>query len=134
MIVWDQSYSVGNTILDGHHIRLFGLINRVNEYLVKFESETHSLDVVYVQGLLNEIADFAAVHFEYEENILREMGYKALNEQCAEHGDYVEKICTMLVDGIQGHPHLREVQQFLKHWWVNHVLVQDMKYKCVFLK
>lgn len=128
-ITWTEAMSVGNKELDRQHQQLFELINRLAEYQNNLLDSGESIRMDYVQDILNELANYASYHFEYEEMLLRGVAYDQFNTHRQSHLQYVERVAELLVDGIQGNINFSNILIFVRDWWVDHVLHSDMQYK-----
>jgi len=82
-----------------------------------------------LHSLLHEISVYAQVHFVTEEGMLKRFGYTDLADQETSHAAYVETMSDLLFSTMHGGPDAGAVYQFLTSWWLNHILVEDMRYK-----
>jgi hemerythrin len=125
MIVWKDEYSVGNMVLDKQHMQLLLLVSDLEKLL----QSTAQPSMKAVSDFLNDIAAFAVKHFEYEERLLKRLGYAAVDAQHDAHTHFVEYVGEKIVDAISGKETAQEMLAYLKHWWVQHILNEDMKYR-----
>lgn len=126
MTYWDESFSVGSTVLDKQHQQLLDLCNQLGQNL------KDTTDVVQFEfhEILHRLAEYSRLHFETEEGILRNVGYPDLKQQIADHTEYCKVIThstyiaaiTKTVDRLQ-------LQRFVAKWWTDHILIDDMKYR-----
>ncbi len=122
---WEERFSVGNSTLDLQHQRLLEICNQLAECI---EMEGRSADARFHE-VLNELAVYGKKHFITEEHLLQQLAYPALGDQIAEHGAYQDKLSGVLIDAVRGKLEKIELQEFLSHWWVDHILDSDMQYK-----
>jgi hemerythrin len=120
---WRDSFSVGIPQIDVQHRVLIGFINDANRLLKEPEAAAE------MDRVLDNLMDYAKVHFAYEETLLRQSGYALLPEHEREHRGYrvtVERL-------YQKHRNERgridvELCHFLKSWLSDHILKSDMQY------
>ena len=123
-IEWSDQFSVGVELLDQQHKHLIELINIL---AAKPESEISVDSVIHV---LEQMKKYAKIHFESEEQYLSEHKYAHLAAHKVQHREFEKKTETFLramrlpVDDV---PHT--VFVFLRYWWMDHILEDDMKYK-----
>jgi hemerythrin-like metal-binding protein len=121
---WKSSYSVGVPVLDSDHKQLMDIINRIDEAGERRSS---------LQWVLQELTDYARVHFRREEEQLKSVDYPHLTQQISEHEKFVDWLST-LKETLGASPtsqiHSAEaVSNYLKSWLAEHILVSDMAYK-----
>jgi hemerythrin len=122
---WDDSFSVGNAILDSQHQQLLEICNRLAECIGMTGRDSDGL----FHEVLNELAVYGKKHFITEEHLLSQLGYSSLADQLAEHAAYDEKLAAVLIAAVAGKLEKIELQRYLSHWWVDHILGSDMLYK-----
>lgn len=116
LLEWNNRFSVGNPELDKQHKRLLAIIDQVT-------------DAADRQDLLQSLLDlnrYASDHFSYEETLLERCGYENIEEHAGLHEEFIAQIGVFL-----SNQNLKkeELLSFLNHWWINHILVEDMAYK-----
>lgn len=127
MFQWDERYSVGDLELDQEHKNLLLIIN------LMIEHHREPVGAGFLSGILADLSEYAAVHFEHEEQYMDGLGYPGLSEQQREHRDFRRRIvgyCAQL-EADAKHPSLipDELYEFLINWWQEHILQSDMKYR-----
>ena len=88
-------------------------------------------DEIDVREVLEKLQEYVDVHFRDEEALLAEIGYPDLDKQKAEHGTFAtwldEQLETYRNGG--GSDTIRErIQNYLRVWWINHILFTDKSY------
>ena len=122
-LCWNDSFSVGVSELDEHHRRLAELINKLaDEVDATPESEA-------VVDILSALSDYANYHFAREEKLLEQHQYPALGEQIDEHSHFCEIVADACYDATCGDLNLHSLLDYLRHWWVDHILRNDFRYK-----
>lgn len=126
-IDWSPSFSVGVRSLDAQHKRIVDMINYLlSDPDVTVRSET-------ISELLSRLTIYAEDHFRDEENLLEEYDYPDLARQKEEHRAYRLKVVALCRDTMEHYDLVpADLLQFMKNWWVNHILREDMKYRTFF--
>ncbi len=123
LINWNDSYSVGNKEMDEQHKKLIDIINK----LFKSFKEGNAQEIL--NDILQEMIDYANFHLNSEEKLLFKYNYPQKEEHEAMHKSFREKIeelkKSLKSESKDAH---YEVIDYLKNWWTNHILVEDMKY------
>lgn len=125
LLEWSDAYSVGNPLLDSQHKRILAMCRTVQ--ILIDDASDEGLESFH--ELLHQMREYAGVHFETEEALLRQCAYPQLNEQRAEHLKYLEDLSDILFDAVMGNIDKPLVKRFLTGWWLTHILGSDMAYK-----
>ncbi len=122
-IQWTEAMSVGHADLDRDHQRLIGILNHLG---INIELGNRSI----VEFILDDLADYAQVHFQREERHLEELGFPELERHRSIHQSITHRIEDAKWKYFQGlSPSLEgELLTFLTAWLNHHILVEDMKY------
>jgi hemerythrin-like metal-binding protein len=123
-IIWDESFSVGVEVLDKQHQQIVAIINRlIDEPAEGFGSDE-------VARILADLTKFVHYHFQIEEQLLAEHGYPDLKTQQAEHKEFRIELAGFCLGSMKNHTIIPiNILLYLKEWWVDHILVKDMKYR-----
>ncbi len=121
-IVWDDKlFCVGNPILDEQHKKVIGMVNDLIDL-----SLTRSRQSDLVRVLAN-IANQSSYHFGIEEALLDNAQSHYLHEHAKYNELYMEKVADFIVSfAIEN---IDVVLVYLVDWWVDHILVENMKFK-----
>jgi hemerythrin len=125
---WENSYSVGHHVLDEEHRQMLDMCKRANACAKGRRADDDFHEV------LNDLAEFARAHFEYEESILKTCAVPLLEDQVNDHNDAIKKIMNFLHDSQAGSVDKLALADYLQDWWSHHVLVSDMKYRNALLE
>ena len=92
-------------------------------------AQTHDNDPKIVDGVLNEMIDYAWDHFTVEEAHMLKFKYPDYKQHKEEHLDFVLKALSYYnrVDGGDCQI-LNEVREYLEQWQINHIQGTDRKY------
>jgi hemerythrin len=121
-ILWKDEYSVGIEKLDRQHKHLFEIINKLVTRPVASSGSN------LVSQVLNEMYDYAKEHFTAEEELMQQYGYPELQAHKKQHEYFIGTTDELSSEKINPD----EIAEFLKVWWLIHILKVDMKYKDFF--
>ena len=124
MIQWNDSYRIGVDIVDEQHKVLFNLAEEAEE-MMKLPDHLDKFDEIV--DIVTSLRDYVKYHFEEEEKILLDIGYKKFFSHKVEHQDFIDYIYKLDLEEIDQHQNeqILELLHTLYHWLVDHVLVQD---------
>lgn len=123
-IVWTDELNTGVLEIDNQHRQIIDMLNRLlREPDTITGSET-------VADILHDMTRYAQEHFTTEEKILAESGYPDLIGHKEQHFSYRKKTVDLCKDTMLGfHAVPKELLQYLRNWWFNHIMIEDMKYR-----
>lgn len=119
-VEWDESYSVGNALLDAHHKIFFEMVKKFSENPCL--NDRHALEL-RVEFLL----DYIAMHFVAEETLLRQINYPDFDRHKAEHDNFYQTALSMYMDKDVSNYTEDEMLHTLQDWFENHVLGEDRR-------
>lgn len=114
---------VGVKQFDDEHDHLVQITNQLHDS-IKSGHGRHA-----VQAALQQLTEFAARHFQSEEQLLRQFNYPELDEHQQAHQkilDQLAEIQTGLQDNIVAVQHM--IMQFLLDWLTSHTKTVDKQY------
>lgn len=119
-IEWQKDFSVGNKEIDEQHQTLFDMLDKL------FRQE----DTVKAIIQFNNLSSYIDLHFDAEENLLRQINYPETESHINLHNELREKFHVLRgkvkdYDIITMH----RLAMFLYNWLENHILKHDMSYK-----
>ena len=117
---WKDYYSVGDESLDAQHRQIIGMINEVWAAVQK------GGDRRAVTSVLDRLVLYTLAHFKHEERIMLECEYPEVVQHKALH-DTIRRKTLALRDNASLLTS-RDVLQFLKEWWIDHIQGEDKKY------
>jgi hemerythrin-like metal-binding protein len=121
MLEWRDSFSVGISVLDADHRQLIELINQLQE-----ARDAHRGAAV-VQNVLAELGEHVREHFEREEALMARAGYPESEQHRSHHRRTTEQIAHFASLSRDGEEFPMQVLEFMKAWFSNHVICQDLK-------
>ncbi len=122
-ISWNETYSVGNTEMDNQHKQLINIINKLFDSFKEGNAQEISSEI------LEEMIEYANFHLNSEEKLLYKFDYPEKENHEILHNEFrnkTEELKSMILENSEdAHYNLMD---YLKKWWTNHILVEDMKY------
>lgn len=118
---WKQIYSVDSEELDEDHKQIFVYINKIEENIYNRNSE-------FFNKILQDLKNYATVHFSKEENYMKSMGFPDVVEHILEHKLFTKKILE-LEDKSKDFVLLNNTIDFIKDWIIAHILGSDKEYQ-----
>ena len=121
---WTSEYSVGVTVLDSHHQKLFDIINDLFNLMDNDANDKKIIDT------LAKLVEYTEYHFSEEEQVMAKMGYPQLAEHHKQHQDFTDTIKKFY----QESQHSKAIFVALKvanmglAWLKNHIQTVDHKY------
>jgi hemerythrin-like metal-binding protein len=120
---WYKRYSVNNNDLDKHHKTLFDIVNRLYDTWSGHD-KANCLD-----SLIEELVSYSNYHFTAEEQHMRNIGYKHIDKHIIEHRNFKQRTIQLQQVAHKNKPNVtEELIEFLVHWLLHHVIVEDKKY------
>lgn len=122
-LAWSDRFSIGVPAIDADHQLLFELAGML-------EGMTPASPAWVIDQLLSALAEYSAVHFEREEQYQQAIGYPGIAAHQRQHRKFSAHVARLkeqfardpaLVD-------IKELQRYLRHWLVLHVLHDDMQF------
>lgn len=125
LMTWDESFSVGNLLLDSDHHILINLLNQLHDALDTGQSRE------VVGSVVNVLAEYVEHHFRREEAILMRVGYPEREAHGLQHRKLEERFSGIRNRWQAGERSAlgEEVLEFLKKWLTDHILVSDKAYR-----
>jgi hemerythrin len=124
---WTKDYSVGVNTLDGHHQKLFDIMNKL--YDIADDKSAQGL----IGPLLGELIQYTEYHFGEEERLMEQAGYSGLSKQRLEHKSLVDKL-KEAKDKITNNPNMSvfvvaDISMTATDWLKAHILKLDKAYE-----
>ncbi len=122
-IQWKERYNIGYKEIDAQHKDLLDLLNELIDLVGA------SGDSEVVVGIFHRLCEYVLTHFATEERYMRACEYPQLAEHEALHATFVQKLLELNRTYDPADPHLlQETLEFLKQWYLDHILKADMDY------
>jgi len=126
-LVWTDEYSVGVKSLDEQHKKIIELINTLIEH------HNDSVDSDTIFNVLQEMMKYAQKHLDDEEKLLEGYEYPDLMRHTSVHVAYLERVSEFSFEVMAHNNDISaKLLEFLKDWWIQHILHEDMQYRSFF--
>lgn len=132
LLEWTKEMSVGVKEIDEQHKKLFSLLNELFDAI-----STNKLGTI-IGDTLDEAIDYTKYHFSTEEKYFEKFDYKDKASHKKKHAYFKSKVERLKkeysekidMDGMSDTG--IELMNFLKDWWIEHIMHIDKKYTTCF--
>ncbi len=124
-IVWNEKWNTGIKKIDEQHHHFVGLINRT--HLLNLHGKTGEK----IEVLLNDLTEYARIHFSTEEQYFVDTDYPGAEEHIKKHGQLLKKVIDFngkFEKENESSKIAEELLHFLRDWLDNHLIKVDHKY------
>ena len=121
---WSDNFSADILSVDKQHQELLYLTQKLLDVL---SDDTACLEDK--QTAFKDLVDHATAHFDYEERIMKNIGYPGLDEHRAEHQDLrdeISKITEAVMRG-EGLEDWKGLVSLVQVWLLRHIVSSDTK-------
>ncbi len=123
-VTWSDEYSLGYAPIDEQHKQLLNLLDAL------YSAEKSDGPTTHASNVLFKLVVFTETHFAYEEMLLELVGFRTLRKHSLYHEIMKSKTREIVQDFRKNRSFDREeVLLFLRDWWINHILKEDMQYR-----
>lgn len=122
-LAWHERFEFDHADIDAQHKKLFELVNHFNEVIKMGMTEE-------LGRILDDIIASTALHFAFEEALLKRIGFPKWTEHERMHCELiaqVRQLRTAMTEG--GHISPKGIARYLADWLTSHILREDMEYK-----
>ena len=126
-IIWGEDFSVGVRVLDEQHKQIVTMVNTL------IEMSNAKIGSEIISDTLTKMTLYAINHFSKEEEYMLEYNYPEYSIQKKQHSEFKRKTVDFCMETMAHKETVpAEIFMYLKSWWTNHILKEDMKYKKYF--
>jgi len=120
---WNDSLSLGIEAIDAEHKKLLALSNALIASVKSDDRDT-------VRKCFHELREYTVVHFLNEEKYMEQIRYPELSRHKLEHLELKSRV-KQYQEGLFHRAKIdpKDVQEFIKHWLIDHVVYADMNIK-----
>ncbi len=126
ILPWDDKYLTGIDMIDKQHKEIVLIVNM---YALKFEKR---YDYSELLNLLQEVENYASMHFQAEESYMSISAYPDYRSHAALHKQMsfeLKRLNLMTRDKNIDLPAVtKEVVNFLSNWLNSHIIDEDQKF------
>jgi len=119
-ICWDESLSVGIAVIDEHHRYLFDLVNDLIDVVA------NKMGARELGRVLKALGQYAQIHFQAEERMMRQYNYPRLDIQITQHQHFLTRM-KEFNEELHQNPLIAqfEILVYLRDWLVAHIRDED---------
>lgn len=119
-ILWNDSYSVGVTLIDTQHKKLIKIINELNDAMGSGKGKE------ILSKVLFELINYVNTHFKTEEEYMVKYSYDEYEQHRYEHEKLTDEVKRFYQDFNAGKVVLSiQIMNFLRNWLMDHILIKD---------
>lgn len=120
---WSEEFSLGIPNIDVQHMAFVSFINDA------YRSATIPGRIGELRTVLENLIQYAKIHFGYEERLIDEHKYPHAEKHKKEHWEFVVRVEQLMKEDISGDSdaHLATCL-FMKDWLIHHIGGSDRKY------
>ena len=123
MFEWSNEYSVQVVSIDAQHRNLFAIGHELYQAMSIGQGKTACVKI------LDRLVQYTAVHFAFEERLMRSNNYPDFAAHKAEHDALTAQVLKFQSEFRDGKATLTvTLLQFLKDWLAKHIKGSDMRY------
>lgn len=116
-IAWQPNFETGITVVDTQHRMLVEMINQIE-----------SADATGLQKIVNDLADYASLHFDTEEILMLQYAFPGAKAHATEHEKFSRQVAHLLAEKeLAVVTDKTNLFSFLKSWLINHIQVSDQE-------
>jgi hemerythrin len=121
-VMWVETYSVDNEVIDARHREFFSIFNRIVDL-----NEQGSTDVY---AILRDLVDLVSEQFHVEHLFMGQTDYPGFVQHSKEHDMFIEALQGFL-DRHEQHDErlVDDLLNFLNDWIAFHILKTDLRYR-----
>jgi hemerythrin len=127
LIVWRPEYELSIPIIDEQHR---GIVSTINSLLFGVQNK-HGQDVL--KPVIDMVKDYTLVHFKVEEDFLMKYNFPGAGKHKELHDALVHDLLMIGKKSLWDKDPL-EFLNFLKKWWIEHILEKDREFLNFFMK
>lgn len=120
-IKWSSESELGIPIIDEQHRAAVATINSLFYFIQKKRG------IAALQPTFNVLEQYTKIHFETEEELLKQCGYPDFEAHVLLHRELDSKMHEIMRQAIADQDATMALS-FLKEWWIDHINVHDRKY------
>jgi hemerythrin len=120
---WNDSFSVGNLLMDAHHRVFFEMIKSFGKYVDKSNHDA-------IKDRIEFLIEYAVMHLGAEEKLMKQANYPELADHRVEHDAFTRQLLTIQASFIEDPNSVSgdNILKVMQDWLVNHIVCSDKRY------
>lgn len=123
LVTWDDKYNTGIKDIDTQHQGMVDTMNELSDGMRKGKEKE------ILTTIADKLVKYSEVHFFDEELYMKSNKFPGLEEHIVQHKAFIKKVHEFRDKfNLQSYFTSLEIMDFLKKWFMNHILETDMEY------
>ncbi|WP_135078634.1 hemerythrin family protein [Terasakiella sp. SH-1] len=122
-LIGDGTYCVGHSELNAQHQEITENLNQLIDFVESPDCEIH------VANQMGDLLKSVHEHLLFEETLLEKMEIPGLKDHKESHFEFLDELAKACQHFEKGQGATAQHLQALLDWFLNHILIDDMKYK-----
>lgn len=120
---WSAAFETGFAHVDSQHRALIDMINAAMPFVVSHEDVT----IRNIGGMLDELVEYATLHFDDEERLMAEHGLAAgfVAEHLRQHHEFAAEVARQREQARHDKVDAVRLLHYLIRWLTNHIVGTD---------
>lgn len=120
-IFWDDSYGIGNEVIDKQHRELIEFFNAAHDHL-RTDQDTGPIGI----NALIRMVEYCRYHFGFEEEYMEKIGFSDIQRHKEIHKRFYTTLNHNIQQLDQGEPvKTSKILELAENWIVHHILNED---------
>ena len=119
---WREEYNVGVQEIDAQHKFFFEIIKKIFDLHVQGIGHDHADDAVQLNPLLDELLEYAELHFQTEEQLMARSEYPMMYTQTKEHEIILSELNRQVEAIRSADGSTAKLVYFLVQWFIKHTV------------
>lgn len=121
-LVWSDNLETGIQVIDRQHKRIVDYINRL------YDAHQNGSSKEVTGAVIDELVDYTFTHFAFEETMMEDVNYAALDAHKALHEQFIQQVSELRQRFENHEPAAIELNNLMVTWLFNHILHEDGAY------
>ncbi len=121
-LIWSDNLNTGIQVIDRQHRRIVDYINRL------YESHKNGSTKEETGNVIDELIDYTLTHFAFEETMLEDVNYTALDTHKVFHDQFIQQVREIRERFDEHEIAVIELNNLMVTWLFNHILHEDAAY------
>jgi hemerythrin len=118
---WNKEYNVGVKIIDSQHKKFLRIIKKIAALHTKTDKRAD------VEKLMDQLLDYAHLHFRSEEVLMERYNYPKIHEQKKEHESLMAELHRQVSAARRVNGSVVKTLYFLVQWFIKHTVYCDQE-------
>ena len=131
IVVWDEKYATGITLIDDQHKELVNLTNQLYQACL---GENEELGAAFKEAL-GRMVEYVKFHFSVEQQLMERVKFPDSAEHAVQHGVMVKSILDAAKEFSEGKKFVpNQFVRTLRDWVFSHIALYDKAYAVYILE